>query len=202
MRSGIVKTLIPAAAVCALGFGAVAIAAATSDGAASDGAAKVVAQAPSPPQAPSPRYLFTSARGLDPNKAQRVASTASGSTIGVVGDARARCLVYGNGTDSCATVPDIAQGRSLNVANDCGAPAGPMTISGLVPDGVASVRLTYSDGSARTSPVKSGVAVFDLRTPSGNDPIPVSVEWLNSQAKLMVSREFPIHSASAYCPGG
>jgi hypothetical protein len=87
-------------------------------------------------------------------------------------------------------VADIAVYNNCSTTGD-----NVMEITGFAPTGVGSVRLKFSDGSAREAKVATeGAFKFDgtTPTPSNKAPYPTAVAWLNAAGGEVPSHAFPV----------
>jgi hypothetical protein len=147
------------------------------------------------------KSFFSRANGVDPARAVHAFDTAAGVSVAVAEGNGKRCLVYSDGADSCKTEREVQAGWSLEVHNDCARPHGVMTITGLVSEGVQTVRLAMSDGSVREGRVVQGAFNFDGATPSEGDVSPTGVRWVDAHGSVVHVQPFPLKSTQ-FCPGG
>jgi predicted polyphosphate/ATP-dependent NAD kinase len=73
-----------------------------------------------------------------------------------------RCLIAGDGTDSCKTPAEVGRGWSMDVSNDCSKLDGAMNVRGMVPAQVGTVRLIGGDGTTHDTTVANGVFNYDM----------------------------------------
>jgi hypothetical protein len=125
--------------------------------------------------------------------------------VGVVSNPTATCLVKtlsgSPAGDVCAGAPGISQGQAITVGDECGAAeANRMEIVGLAPSGVASVRLTSSDGSSSTTQVIGGAFRFEGTNPAAGEPYPTGVQWMMSSGASAGSAPLPVNGDSFCLP--
>lgn len=182
------------AAILAVAVGTIAAIALASDGSNVDRAAQVRTT-------PLGKHLFTRASGVDPGSARLALTTKSGMTLSVADGADGlRCLIAGDGTDSCKTPAEVAKGYSIEVFNDCSKQDGAMNIRGMVPSQVRAVRLIGGDGTTQDTNVANGVFNYDMPTPRpGEASAPVTVDWLDASGRQLATHGLPV-SPGQFCP--
>jgi hypothetical protein len=119
----------------------------------------------------------------------------SGIEASVVSNATGRCLVRRGiaGGATCGTLAEVNRGETISVTDECGtSEADRMTISGLAPDGTATVRLARTDGSSEDSVVQAGAFLFEGTNPHAGEPYPDGVTWLNSSGAAIGSSALPV----------
>jgi hypothetical protein len=147
--------------------------------------------------APGPERQLR-ATGLNASEAQSLFSLANGERVGLVSNAATKCLVRSLGGrfagETCATTAEIAEGQATSVGDECGSTGkNLMEITGLAPEGVVSVRLISSDGTARSTSVVSGAFKFDGTNPVAGGPYPTGVEWVGSDAGRVGTAGLPVN---------
>lgn len=127
---------------------------------------------------------FARAYGLNIAEATPAFTLANGATVSVVESANAKCMLTrhdGGLGETCDTRVAIDDGQAISVTDECGTTGGNlMEITGLAPDGVATVRLDVSDGSSQTAVVTHGAFKFDGTNPAANAPYPAGVAWITN----------------------
>jgi hypothetical protein len=150
---------------------------------------------------PPGKHLFTRANGINPGSARLALTTKSGMTLSVAEGADGRrCLIAGDGTDSCKTPAEVDRGWSMDVSNDCSKLDGAMNVRGMVPARVRTVRLIGGDGTTQDTTVAGGVFNYDMPTPRPGDAgAPVTVAWLDDSGKQVATHDFLV-PPGRYCP--
>ncbi len=193
MRRNSVRTrlIVAAAAVMVLAASGVGYAAA-SDGS-TEGAGPIQQWAEA---GPGPG-TFARANGLNPSSGTPVFSLSNGQNVSVVVGSAAKCLmrsVDGHVSETCGTIAAIDEGQAISVLDECGTDGGNrMEITGLAPDGTASVRLDASDGTDRTTHVVNGAFRFDGTNPAPGSPYPTGVEWLAGTGADVGTAPLPVN---------
>jgi hypothetical protein len=130
---------------------------------------------------------FAKAYGLNVAKATSAFTLRNGATVSVVESATAKCMLTrrdGGVAETCDTRAAINRGHAISVSDECGtAGSNLMEITGLAPDGIASVRVLISDGSSQTAVVTHGAFKFDGTNPAANAPYPTGVAWIMDAGK-------------------
>jgi len=147
--------------------------------------------------APGPERQLR-ASGLNASEAQPLFSLANGERVGLVSNAATKCLVRSLGSrfadETCATTAEIAEGHATSVGDECGSTGkNLMEITGLVPEGVVTVRLISSDRTSRSTSVVSGAFKFDGTNPVAGGPYPTGVEWVGSDASRVGTAGLPVN---------
>jgi hypothetical protein len=140
---------------------------------------------------------FARASGLDPAAATPVFTLRNGENVSVVANASAKCLVRKAGArtagETCDTLAAIDEGKAISVSDECGASGHQlMEVTGLAPEGVASVRLVSSDGSYQTATVVNGSFKFDGTNPAQGAPYPTGVDWIKSDGASVGTAQLPV----------
>jgi hypothetical protein len=155
--------------------------------------------ASAPGEAPPSTWPTVRAAGLDPAAAKPALTLKDGTVVSVVSNAKTRCLVYSDGTDSCRTAIEVNGGLSWHVENDCSTAGGAMSVSGSTPDGATAAQLVYSDGTTATGTVSGGVYAFAAQTPGATDRTPTALTFTGGGTG--VSTPFPL-ARTQFCPAG
>lgn len=138
---------------------------------------------------------FAKAYGLNIAEATPVFTLRNGATVGVVESATAKCMLTQRAgiAETCDTRVAIDSGQAISVTDECGTTGkNIMEISGLVPDGVAAVRLDVSDGSSEITSVTHGAFKFDGANPAANAPYPTGVTWIASDGAQAGQAPLPV----------
>jgi hypothetical protein len=141
--------------------------------------------------------VFARASGLNPADATPVFALRDGREVSVVANASAKCLISKVGAhtagETCDTLAAIAEGRAISVSDECTAGGQQlMEVTGLAPEGVASVRLLSSDGSYQTATVVDGAFKFDGANPAEGAPYPTGVAWIASGGASVGTAQWPV----------
>ena len=140
--------------------------------------------------------------GLAGAPGKHVFDLRNGEAATVVAGGEGRCLLFRAGGraagEVCAAAAAIDEGRGVNVTDECGAGAQLMEISGLVRAGTASVRVIYSDGSARAATLAGGAFKYDGTNPRAGEPYPTAIETVASDGAASAAG-LPV-TAGEFCP--
>jgi hypothetical protein len=145
--------------------------------------------------APGPNRLLR-ADGAGAAKATPLFSLRNGDSVALVVAGTTKCLVRTrNGQpdgQQCAQAADLGHMEGIAVTDECATTGHQlMEITGLAPEGASTVRLTFSDGSSRSTAVIDGAFRFDGTNPGPSDPYPTGVEWLEGTTSTG-SAELPV----------
>lgn len=181
MRKHRVVTVISLVAV-AVAAGLTGVVVALASGGVSPASPPVTSVGPGPEREARAFNLATAS-------SQPVFSLRDGEEVAVRRGSGARCLMRTLGGrmsgEVCATDSGAASGQGINITDECGSSGHQlMEITGLAPEGVTSVRLLYSDGSAVSAPVLQGAFKFEGPNPSPGERYPTAVEWLGASGPL------------------
>ena len=137
------------------------------------------------------------ASDLNPAAATPVFALRDGREVSVVANASAKCLISRAGAsiagETCDTLAAIDEGKAISVTDECAASGHQsMEVTGLVPEGVTSVRLVSSDGSYQTTPAVDGAFKFDGTHPAEGAPYPIGVAWMTSAGASVGTARWPV----------
>lgn len=148
---------------------------------------------------------FAKAYGLNVAEAVPAFTLGNGATVSVVQSATAKCMLTdrnGHLAETCDTRAAIDGGQAISVTDECGtAGQNAMEITGLAPDGAATVRLDVSDGSSVTTGVTRGVFKFDGTNPGPSAPYPTSVTWIAGAGYATGGAALPVEG-NHFCISG
>jgi hypothetical protein len=153
---------------------------------------------------PTGPWRMVRANGLNAQDATHVFSLRNGESVGIVGDATAKCLVRTLGSrqagEGCSLVSGLAQGNGITVSDECGSgEKGFMEILGLAPTSAASVRLLSSDGTSQLTSVVNGAFRFEGMNPPKGAPYPTGVEWVSGAGTGAGTAPLPV-GGDGFCP--
>jgi hypothetical protein len=143
--------------------------------------------------------------GLSAASATALFTLASGETVGLVQSSAAKCLVRSLGTrytgETCATGAQITEGHGVSITDECSRSGDDlMEITGLAPDGTASVALLSSDGTSRQSSVIDGAFRFDGKNPAAGQPYPTGLRWIAADGSSLGTAGLPVQGDSFCLP--
>jgi hypothetical protein len=149
---------------------------------------------------------FAKAYGLNIADATPAFTLANGATVSVVESATAKCMLThrdGHVAETCGRRTAIDAGQAISVTDECGTVGqNAMEITGLAPDGVATVRLNVSDGSSETTPVTHAAFKFDGSNPAANAPYPTGVTWIARDGSQTGKAPLPVEGDRFCVVGG
>jgi hypothetical protein len=123
---------------------------------------------------------YARSTGLNLNEARRLRGTKD---VYVVPGQDVTCLLTGGQGATCT--PDEAVGKDFQVQTCGQVPKGVVSVSGLVPDGVASAVIRRKDGSVLNVAVEANYIDASVSVAGAGD-VPTAVEFKGSSAPLHV----------------
>jgi hypothetical protein len=136
-------------------------------------------------------HLFARAGGVDVTSAQKVYTTEGGGSISVARGDTLTCLLFSDGSDTCKSDEEIAQGWGTVINNECveGQPRNVSAV-GLVPSNVATVRLIFADKSTSSTEVRSRAFLFDGERAFVQPPD--TIQWLDDSGAVVGEHTPPV----------
>ena len=127
---------------------------------------------------------FVRAYGLSSQEPRHLFTLGNGARVSLVETSTAKCLLTeldgGTGED-CGSMAAINEGKAISVTDECSSGSeNLMEITGLAPEGVASVRLDSSNGASKSTAVEHGAFYFEGTNPAVNSPYPTGITWIEA----------------------
>ena len=140
---------------------------------------------------------FIAPYGVHASERQAVFTLDNGQTVSVIDKESTRCLLHGKEsqvTGRCFADEAVNAGEAVTVSDECGSSgSNRMEITGLAPDGAATVKLNSSDGTSMETSVVDGAFRFEGTNPGQGEPYPTGVEWVSSGGTSTGSAGLPVN---------